>query len=69
MHDSSFSCLTRIPHRYSFTVGFGLQVYHHSTTSSIAWVAWFYMIPCCFLGLLTNTFVHVIMYFYFAVVT
>jgi hypothetical protein len=43
-------------------------VYHHSTTASIAWVAWFHNVPNAWFGLVSNTFVHIIMYFYFAVV-
>lgn len=51
---------------YGRHVGWYLQVYHHCVTASVAWVAWFYPTPSYFMGLTTNTFVHIIMYAYFA---
>ncbi len=54
-------------HKYGWTVGWYLQLYHHATTASIAWVAFFYPTPSAFMGLVTNTFVHVIMYAYYAI--
>lgn len=63
--DTFFLILNR---KHSSSVGWYLQVYHHSTTASIAWVAWFHNVPNAWFGLVSNTFVHIIMYFYFAVV-
>lgn len=54
--------------KYSISVGFALQIYHHSTTASIAWVAYFCDIPIAWLGVISNTLVHVVMYMYFALV-
>lgn len=63
--DTVFLILNR---KYSNSVGWYLQVYHHSTTASIAWVAWWLNVPAWWYGLLSNAFVHILMYFYFAVV-
>ena len=54
--------------KHSNTVGWYLQIYHHFTTGTVAWVAWFKPIPSCFVGLVTNTFVHIVMYAYYALV-
>jgi len=54
--------------KHSPSAGWYLQVYHHSTTASVAWVAWHYNVPNAWFGLMSNTFVHIVMYFYFAVV-
>ncbi len=43
------------------SVAWYLQVYHHATTSSVAWVAWFFPGPSFWVGAITNTFVHVVM--------
>jgi len=63
--DTVFLILNR---KHSPSAGWYLQVYHHSTTASVAWVAWFYNVPNAWFGLMSNTFVHIVMYFYFAVV-
>jgi elongation of very long chain fatty acids protein 4 len=44
------------------------QVYHHSTTASIAWVAFWGEVSSGYIGLLSNCFVHIVMYLYFALV-
>jgi len=44
-----------------------LQVYHHFVTPLIVWSACYTPFTCNWLGPLTNTFVHVIMYFYYGV--
>jgi len=44
-----------------------LQVYHHFVTPLIVWSALYTPFTCNWLGPLTNTFVHVIMYFYYGV--
>lgn len=63
--DTVFLILNR---KHSPSAGWYLQVYHHSTTASVAWVAWFYNVPNAWFGLMSNTLVHILMYFYFAVV-
>lgn len=42
-----------------------LQVYHHFVTPLIVWAALYTPFTCNWLGPLTNTFVHVVMYFYY----
>jgi len=44
-----------------------LQVYHHAVTPLIVWSSLYTPFTCNWLGPLTNTFVHVIMYFYYGV--
>jgi fatty acid elongase 3 len=50
---------SKIPH-------FGLQVYHHALVVLMAWFWLEYKQSLQWGGLATNTFVHVIMYFYYA---
>ena len=52
--------------KYGNSIGWTLQVYHHFITASVAWIAWFYPVPSFWVGLVTNTFVHIFMYAYFA---
>lgn len=54
---------------YAFKVRWYLQVWHHATTAGVAWCGWWFNAPFAWLGILSNTFVHFFMYFYFAVVT
>jgi len=54
--------------KYANRVGWWLQVYHHSTTASLAWAGYWGNVPCQWWGIITNSFVHVLMYFYFAFV-
>eukprot|EP00039_Didymoeca_costata_P010186 m.136400 g.136400 ORF g.136400 m.136400 type:complete len:262 (+) comp14732_c0_seq2:76-861(+) len=63
--DTAFLILNR---KYSYSLGWYLQVYHHSTTAAIAWVAWWRNVPAWWYGLLSNAFVHIIMYLYFSMV-
>jgi len=42
-----------------------LQVYHHAVTPLIVWSSCYAPFTCNWLGPLTNTFVHVVMYFYY----
>eukprot|EP00035_Acanthoeca_spectabilis_P023891 m.451365 g.451365 ORF g.451365 m.451365 type:complete len:316 (+) comp20143_c0_seq1:221-1168(+) len=63
------SVLLILGRKYSLSVGFSLQVYHHSTTASIAWVAFWGEVPSAYIGLLSNCFVHIVMYLYFALVS
>jgi len=43
-----------------------LHWYHHFVTASIIWTAWLYPVPASqWMGPLTNTFVHIFMYFYY----
>lgn len=57
--DTVFLILNR---KHSPSAGWYLQVYHHSTTASVAWVAWHYNVPNAWFGLMSNTFVHIVMY-------
>ncbi|EDV22844.1 uncharacterized protein TRIADDRAFT_17418, partial [Trichoplax adhaerens] len=43
-----------------------LHVYHHFVTPSISWSAWHYPVSSSWLGPFSNSFVHVIMYAYYA---
>eukprot|EP00038_Savillea_parva_P024320 m.43674 g.43674 ORF g.43674 m.43674 type:complete len:315 (+) comp6437_c1_seq2:399-1343(+) len=63
------SVLLIVNRKYSLSIGFSLQVYHHSTTASIAWVAFWGGVPSSYIGLLSNCLVHVVMYLYFALVS
>jgi hypothetical protein len=47
-------------------VQFGLHLFHHTTAISIVWTTWRYPISTSWIGPLTNSFVHVIMYGYYA---
>lgn len=44
-----------------------LQVYHHAVTPLIVWSSIYTPFTCNWIGPLTNTFVHVFMYFYYGV--
>lgn len=48
------------------TKQFALHLFHHTTAISIVWTTWFFPISTSWLGPLTNSFVHVIMYGYYA---
>lgn len=54
---------------YAFKVRWYLQLWHHATTAGVAWCGWWFNAPFAWLGIISNTFVHVFMYFYFAIVT
>ncbi|EDQ87018.1 uncharacterized protein MONBRDRAFT_38186 [Monosiga brevicollis MX1] len=54
-------------HEQGLPVAWYLQLYHHAITPSIGWHAWFLPVDSSFMGVITNTFVHVVMYAYFAV--
>lgn len=44
-----------------------LHWYHHMVTCTIVWTSWLYQVPADqWIGPLTNTFVHIFMYAYFA---
>ena len=43
-----------------------LHWYHHMVTPAIVWFAWYYDVTSAWYGPLTNTFVHVLMYTYYA---
>lgn len=47
-------------------IQFGLHVFHHTVTTSIVWTSWKYPISTSWLGPITNSFVHVVMYGYYA---
>jgi hypothetical protein len=64
--DTVFLILNR---KYEWRVGWYLQLYHHAITASVAWVAWHLPVPSFWVGLVTNTFVHIVMYAYYAVAT
>jgi hypothetical protein len=48
------------------TKQFGLHLFHHTTAISIVWTTWRFPISTTWIGPLTNSFVHVIMYGYYA---
>eukprot|EP01126_Amoeba_proteus_P046158 TRINITY_DN5200_c0_g1_i1.p1 TRINITY_DN5200_c0_g1~~TRINITY_DN5200_c0_g1_i1.p1 ORF type:complete len:130 (-),score=8.45 TRINITY_DN5200_c0_g1_i1:52-441(-) len=45
-----------------------LHLFHHATTASIVWVTWVNPISGFYLGPVTNSFVHTIMYGYYFLV-
>ena len=46
-----------------------LHVFHHATTATVGWLAWRQELTVAWVGMLTNTFVHMLMYAYYTVVT
>lgn len=64
--DSVFLVLRGKPVFPPTEVQYQLHVFHHLTTASIVWSCWLFPIQTSWIGPLTNTFVHIIMYAYYA---
>jgi hypothetical protein len=73
------SCCTRLSPDFSFdrlpgrwppaNTQFFLHIFHHTTTATVGWFAWRQELTVAWLGPLSNSFVHVLMYGYYALVT
>jgi len=48
---------------------FFLHIFHHATTATVGWLAWRQELTVAWVGPLTNSFVHMLMYGYYTLVT